>query len=172
MSADNFNLIRRHPLGGFTYVMSFASDEGHASAPTSRSRQFKTFEEALACAREEYTEYGVAVHSECHQDTRGAIYESLQDLELLKQSIKETWLQKARSQVAEMKLHNQKLAEANLLITGSIKADPSPYLKGEYLCGHAIPHFIHTSDKTDYCISCQQFDTWWDTFGELGAFRA
>jgi hypothetical protein len=69
MSADNYYLVRKHPLGGFTYVMGFASDvdeydveivpEAKESDP-----QFKTKEEAMSASSHEYAEYGHSYHWE------------------------------------------------------------------------------------------------------------
>lgn len=72
MSADNWYLVRKHPLGGFTYVMGFASDvdeHGEERIPdvSERSLQFPTVEAALTAALAEYSEYGVSVHEECNE---------------------------------------------------------------------------------------------------------
>lgn len=69
MSADNYYLVRKHPLGGFTYVMGFASDvdeddveilpEAEESDP-----QFETKEEAMRASSHHYAEYGHSYHWE------------------------------------------------------------------------------------------------------------
>lgn len=69
MSADNYYLVRKHPLGGFTYVIGFASDvdeddveimpEAKESDP-----QFETKEEAMNASLKEYSEYGSQYHPE------------------------------------------------------------------------------------------------------------
>ena len=64
MSADNFYLIRRHPLGGFAAVMGFASDDNEPQARESDDR-YATVGEAVVAASEGYSEYGVSVHEEC-----------------------------------------------------------------------------------------------------------
>lgn len=64
MSADDYYLIRRHPLGGFTPVMGFASNEDTPKA-TEFHPQYQTVEDALRSAMHDYTEYGVSVHWEC-----------------------------------------------------------------------------------------------------------
>ena len=71
MSADNYYVVRKHPEGGYTYVMGFASDSIHEHAiPVKRGRfgwdqSWPTVEEALHAAIGDYSEYGVSVHPEC-----------------------------------------------------------------------------------------------------------
>ncbi|MGH7233916.1 MAG: hypothetical protein ACREF7_00520 [Candidatus Saccharimonadales bacterium] len=64
MSSDNFYLIRKHPAGGYTATMGFASSE---RKPRARKTDFafKTVAEAVTYALGEYTEYGVSVDPEC-----------------------------------------------------------------------------------------------------------
>ena len=64
MSADNYNVIRYHPRGGYTYVMAFASDEDPDLSVSEDSPQYRTLLGALRAADEDYTEYGTSVHSE------------------------------------------------------------------------------------------------------------
>lgn len=66
MSADNFYLIRRHPVTGFSAVMGFAScdTEDSLTIPDS-SASFPTVDEAIESVIDSYAEYGVQVHPEC-----------------------------------------------------------------------------------------------------------
>lgn len=75
MSSDNFYVVRKHTDGGFTYVVGFAShdvDEDGAfnlDLPINQnSKQYKTFDEALTAALEDYSEYGVITHPECEEE--------------------------------------------------------------------------------------------------------
>jgi hypothetical protein len=164
MSADNFNIIRRHPSGGFTYVMDFASSEEAYPEAKINSPRFESFALAMDEAQRDDAEYGVRVHPECYEkidiDSLSHVKENLLEL---KQTLKNAWLEEAKLEVIARKLHNAKLAEENNRI-------PSIDDKGEYPCGHSIPHFLHFSDETNYCIECKQFDLWWKTFKKLGAF--
>lgn len=66
MSADNFYLIRKHPVKGFSAVMGFASsdtDEGLTVPKTAPS--FATIDQAIESVIDSYAEYGVQVHPEC-----------------------------------------------------------------------------------------------------------
>lgn len=74
MSADNYYIIRKHPLGGFTPVMGFASDQIvdgewngdiHPDADVG-DPQFDTPEDALQSVIYDYAEYGHDIHSECY----------------------------------------------------------------------------------------------------------
>jgi len=72
MSSDNFYVVRKHINGGFTYVMGFAShdinEDGsfNLNIPLNKNnKQYKTFDEALTAALEDYSEYGVITHPEC-----------------------------------------------------------------------------------------------------------
>ncbi|NBR24095.1 MAG: hypothetical protein EBU08_10060 [Micrococcales bacterium] len=69
MSADNYYLVRKHPLGGFTYVMGFASDvdeDDFEIVPdaTESDPRFETKEEAMHASLLEYSEYGSNYHPE------------------------------------------------------------------------------------------------------------
>ena len=69
MSADNYYLVRKHPLGGFTYVMGFASDtddNGFEIIPeaTVSDPRFDTKEAAMSACMHEYAEYGHDYHWE------------------------------------------------------------------------------------------------------------
>jgi len=68
ISADNYYVVRRHPSGGFTYVMGFASDDDEGNIPVSRLEpMYPTMNKALDAAMAEYSEYGVSVHPECER---------------------------------------------------------------------------------------------------------
>lgn len=84
MSADNFFVLRKHPLGGFAWVMGFASDENnHAYAdPVSEdAERFETIEAAVKDFNDNedtwkdgyypkyYNEYGMNISPECFIDT-------------------------------------------------------------------------------------------------------
>jgi hypothetical protein len=64
VSADNFWLVRRHPRGGFSPVMGFASDddvpEVHHRAPS-----FDSPEDALVSVLDDWAEYGHSIDEEC-----------------------------------------------------------------------------------------------------------
>jgi len=64
MSADNYYIIRKHPLGGFAAVMGFMSDDTEPTA-SELYPQYATVEDALHTAMADYAEYGVSVHQEC-----------------------------------------------------------------------------------------------------------
>jgi hypothetical protein len=75
MSSDNFYVVRKHTEGGFTYVMGFASqdvdEDGtfNLDLPVNKNnKQYKTFDEALTAALEDYSEYGVVTHPECEDN--------------------------------------------------------------------------------------------------------
>lgn len=63
MSADNFWHVVRHPDGGFTYCMGFASaDELPTLYDDREYPQFDTVAEALCAAHEDsWTEYGTSI---------------------------------------------------------------------------------------------------------------
>lgn len=78
MSSDNFYVVRKHPNGGFTYVMGSASHDIDSDGsfnyniPVGKtSQQYNTFDEALTSALEDYSEYGVITHPECEDDELG-----------------------------------------------------------------------------------------------------
>lgn len=68
MSADNYYLIRKHPKGGYAAVMGFASDDATPGVRQSH-QQFKTFEDAVLWASEQYSEYGVSIHRELRKSS-------------------------------------------------------------------------------------------------------
>lgn len=80
MSADNYYLVRKHPLGGFTYVMGFASDVDENDdeiIPVAEESdpQFKTKEEAMRASSHQYAEYGHSYHPEtCDNHQVESIY--------------------------------------------------------------------------------------------------
>jgi hypothetical protein len=72
MSSDNFYVVRKHPDGGYTYVMGFASHDVEKDGsfkydlPVGKgSTRYTTFDDALNSALEDYSEYGVFTHPEC-----------------------------------------------------------------------------------------------------------
>jgi len=68
MSADNYYVVRRHPSGGFTYVMGFASDEEDEDIPVRHhDPMYPTMNKALDAAMADYSEYGVSIHPECEE---------------------------------------------------------------------------------------------------------
>jgi len=60
MSADNYYVIKRHPLGGYAAVMGFMSDDFEPHADE-LDPQFDTPDNALSYAMGEYSEYGVSL---------------------------------------------------------------------------------------------------------------
>ena len=64
MSADNYYLIRLHPLGGYALINASASDDRKPRARKGHER-FDTVDEALAAASKGYYEYGGSVDPEC-----------------------------------------------------------------------------------------------------------
>jgi hypothetical protein len=78
MSSDNFYVVRKHPIGGFTYVMGSASHDvdkygsfKYDLPVKNNSMQYKNFDDALNAALEDYSEYGVITHPECEDDQIG-----------------------------------------------------------------------------------------------------
>jgi len=72
MSADTYHVVRKHPLGGYTYVCAFASEDDPDITVDDRSPQYETFTQALVAATEDYSEYGVRIHQECHEEAHTA----------------------------------------------------------------------------------------------------
>lgn len=68
MSADNYYLIRKHPLGGFAAVMGFASNDSSPEVNPTRDAQFDSLDAAVYFGLREYSEYGVEVHPECYEN--------------------------------------------------------------------------------------------------------
>ena len=75
MSSDNYYVVRRNPKGGFSYVMGFESDPRNIGDQvfidipvTDVSKVYKTYEECLEAAMEDYSEYGVITHPECNDE--------------------------------------------------------------------------------------------------------
>lgn len=60
MSADNYMIIDKHPLGGYGAEMGFASDEDQAVV-TEKSLRFDTLQEARKYAESQWLEYGYSV---------------------------------------------------------------------------------------------------------------
>jgi hypothetical protein len=72
VSADNFYVVRKHPLGGFASVIGFASDlddNDEQIMPEARitDTQYKTWQEAFDWASRQYAEYGLDIHPECFE---------------------------------------------------------------------------------------------------------
>jgi len=72
MSADNFYIIRKHPLGGYAAVMGFASDtdendEQIMPEAEITDKQFEKWQDAWNYATRQYAEYGYDVHPECFE---------------------------------------------------------------------------------------------------------
>lgn len=89
MSADNFFVLRKHPLGGFAWVMGFASDENnHAYAdPVSEdAERFETIEAAVKDFNDNentwrdgyypkyYNEYGMDISPECYEPEEALVF--------------------------------------------------------------------------------------------------
>ena len=60
MSADNYYLITRHPGGGYTALMGFASSD-YPLIPDMKDPQFTTQRAAWEFANEDYSEYGIRI---------------------------------------------------------------------------------------------------------------
>jgi len=72
MSADNFGLIRRHPLGGFALVHGSASSDEQNPPAEERHKQYDTLAAAEQVAIEFfYFEYGWHTHPECYENEDG-----------------------------------------------------------------------------------------------------
>lgn len=71
MSADNYYIVRRHPMGGFVPYMGSASDSRTPGPETDHQtrRVFDTPEEALMSVVDEFAEYGASIHPECYEST-------------------------------------------------------------------------------------------------------
>ena len=79
MSADNFFVLRRHPKGGFAWVMGFASGESstaYTGPVREDAEQFETIEAAVTDYNngkewqseylpKYYSEYGMEIAQEC-----------------------------------------------------------------------------------------------------------
>lgn len=73
MSADNYYEVRKHPNGGFTYVMGFDSDTDTRGPRAARESdpQFDTVWAAwLAADNNGWTEYGISFNAECEDALR------------------------------------------------------------------------------------------------------
>lgn len=74
MSADNYYEVRKHPLGGFTYVMGFDSDPKPDREPTENDPQYDDVWDAWEAAEDQgYTEYGTSFHPETRDALRKAV---------------------------------------------------------------------------------------------------
>lgn len=63
MSADNYYRITRHPLGGYTAIMGFASDD-YDRKPCRTDIRFDTLSQAEDYAYQQYSEHGVTYDRE------------------------------------------------------------------------------------------------------------
>lgn len=73
MSADNYYEVRKHPNGGFTYVMGFDSSP-YDPIVSENDPQFAGVWDAWNAAQDDgWTEYGVSFHSEVYADLQAAI---------------------------------------------------------------------------------------------------
>lgn len=73
MSADNYYIVRKHPEGGYTYVMAFESDDNPDIDVKPNSPRYDSLSAALNAALMEYSEYGIAVHPECEESSNADI---------------------------------------------------------------------------------------------------
>jgi DNA helicase HerA-like ATPase len=65
VSSDDYLRIRKHPLGGFTYIREYNSGNGDTREAHEIDPQFSTIENAMKAALREGAEYGVYLDSEC-----------------------------------------------------------------------------------------------------------
>jgi hypothetical protein len=77
MSSDNYFVVRKHPEGGYTYVMGFESDYENLGDNIFVDINVKDtdpiytdYEDALNAALEDMCEYGVVTHPECADEER------------------------------------------------------------------------------------------------------
>lgn len=63
MSADNYYMVRIHPLGGFTFCMGLDSSDETPIARLS-DPHYNTVHAAYNAACDEYSEYPVELHEE------------------------------------------------------------------------------------------------------------
>lgn len=75
MSSDNYFVVRKHPEGGYTYVMGFESDPLNTEnnifvdiKVKDTDPIFTDYEDALNAALSDYSEYGVVTHPECSSE--------------------------------------------------------------------------------------------------------
>ena len=75
VSSDNYYVVRKNPKGGFSYVQGFESDPKNYASDvfvdipvTDVSKVYKTYEECLTAALEDFSEYGVVTHPECEEE--------------------------------------------------------------------------------------------------------
>lgn len=72
MSADNYYEIKRHPNGGYTPVMGFASDDTPLVVDPKRHQSFSTPYEAYdEAAKDWIIEYGIHFDREVLEDMKG-----------------------------------------------------------------------------------------------------
>lgn len=75
MSADNFGLIRLHPLGGFALVHGSTSSDVHHPPARDSDERFETLAEAESAADAFfYFEYGWHTHEECYVNDDGVAF--------------------------------------------------------------------------------------------------
>jgi hypothetical protein len=72
MSVDNYYEVRIHPLGGFTYIMGFASDNEPTRNPQDFDPQYMDIWNAYKAAIHDDVpaEHGVTFHPECEAALR------------------------------------------------------------------------------------------------------
>jgi hypothetical protein len=72
MSADNYYEVRKHPNGGFTYVMGFDSERGFGPSRNAdiNDPQFSDVWAAYSAAANEWAEYPTTFHPECESALR------------------------------------------------------------------------------------------------------
>lgn len=69
MSADNYYVIRKHPQGGYTYVMGFASDDNpDLTVKPGKHRQFERWQDAFQAATDDGSEYGISFDADVKQE--------------------------------------------------------------------------------------------------------
>jgi hypothetical protein len=69
MSADNYYLVGKHPLGGYAVEMGFASDD-EVPEITEKSLRFETLREAELYESEHYAEYGFHYTEEVQKELK------------------------------------------------------------------------------------------------------
>jgi hypothetical protein len=68
VSADNYYVVRKHPDGGFTFVMGFDSDSRPDREPTFQDPWYDDVWKAWNATG--WSEYGTTFHPECEDALR------------------------------------------------------------------------------------------------------